>query len=757
MLTFSPLPYESKCVKKLAEARANGTTRGLVEMASGLGKTITTAFDIEQFQTEHPDTRVLVLCHRETILLQTKRKFQQYFGEEYSYGMYTGNYKTPRLTDFFFATFQTMKDHCEEFRSDAFAYIVVDEAHHTSAATYRPTVEYFHPQFLLGLTATKDRMDGQDILEVYKQTLFSMDIFDGWNQGYLAQAEYRLMLNDLNEDKFKKCLSSEESGVKLSIAQLNKTLFSERTDADIVASIREQTADLDNPTIFVFCNSIAQAKSMAHHFEGEAAMIHSDQSFQQNQAILDRFYAGDIKIILSVNMLNEGIDIPAADVVVFLRATESTTVYFQQLGRGARITKTKRTMRVLDYVANIERIAMILELEEMAKKRLKEYEATRKVTAPRRPPVEVDIPKVKFEVRKIEIKKLLEFRKSKVRGSFDSEEAFFAAVRAYASELGHPDYLSTEDIDNNRAFPCWETLRKTYKTMENFLILAGLTPTRKYSTRFKTKEAVREALQRKIFQNEGKAPTRRELDRDSDMPTITDVLRQYPSYNDALLDAGATKLNSVKWSAEKFPDAAMRQEAKKMEQELGRCPTYHEWQDNPNTCSTKVLERRYGSFNKAMESYGLTPNTRHISINPGNKKYDIKDGIISPELCQKLQDIVRKTGRKIKGTDLALKNGIPTTTYFYGHGYTIPKINQYIGAEDIILKMSVFHPLDPEVSLQLAEIVLQQGRYLEWRDMGKKKGMPPLNYFRDRGITSIDLVNAIVGADRILAELKQEK
>lgn len=442
MQVYTPRSYQLDCTSNLASARADGITRGLVVMASGLGKTLTAAFDIERYLQEHPNARILVLCHQENILFQTKRKFQQYFGEEYSYGMYSGSYKVTRRVDFTFATFQLMRGHREEFAPDAFDYIVVDEAHHTPAATYRPTVDYFQAQFLLGLTATKDRMDGQDILNTYGQTLFSMDIFEGWEQGYLARVEYNLMLNDLDEKAFKQYLQPQDANVKLTIDQLNKTFCCVQTDADLVASIRKETSDLTDPTIFIFCNSIAQVQSLAYHFGGEAAMVHSKQSYQQNQAILDAFYAGEVKIILSVDMLNEGIDIPAADVVVFLRATDSQTVFFQQLGRGARITEGKRVLRVLDYVANVERLMMVLDLE---------YEATShnggsgrigKTVDACSVPIEIKIPSIRFEIERVDIENLLS------RTSWNQDrllEQYYLLCKKYGHWLSRKELLGIKD------------------------------------------------------------------------------------------------------------------------------------------------------------------------------------------------------------------------------------------------------------------------------------------------------------------------
>ena len=125
---YTPRPYQLDCLAALAKAREDGVKKGLVVMASGLGKTLTAAFDIRQFLKSQPNARILVLCHQEEILLQSKQKFRKVFGEEYSYGLYTGNYKTRHAVSFLFVTFQTMRNHREEFPNDAFAYILVDEA-----------------------------------------------------------------------------------------------------------------------------------------------------------------------------------------------------------------------------------------------------------------------------------------------------------------------------------------------------------------------------------------------------------------------------------------------------------------------------------------------------------------------------------------------------------------------------------------------------------------------------------------------------
>ncbi len=440
---YQPRPYQSQCIATLAEARKNDVRKGLIVMASGLGKTLTAIFDIQQFLREHPDARILVLCHQESILLQSKAKFCKVFGEEYSYGMYTGSYKVSRRVDFTFATFQTMYNAKSDFAPEVFDYIIVDEAHHTLARTYRPTVDYFQPKFLLGLTATKDRMDGQDILDIYDQILYQMDIYDGWIEEWLARVDYRIMLDDLNEAEFRKYVSPQVKGAKVSLSELNKTLFAPQHDRDIVASINEQLADLDNPSMFVFCPTIEHADAMARQFGDKAAVIHSGQSAELNESVLSKFRVGDLRILISVNMLNEGIDVPETDAVIFLRATESSTIYLQQLGRGLRLSDKKRAVRVLDYVANLERIATILTMEETAKKRIATIPSDSITDKP--DPIIVNIPATKFKVKRVDIERLL--RKTQSWTTEEIIEAYFQAC------LQASVWLSTIEFERNKNLP----------------------------------------------------------------------------------------------------------------------------------------------------------------------------------------------------------------------------------------------------------------------------------------------------------------
>lgn len=360
-MKFKARDYQEECLGQIAQTVEKGEKRALVVMASALGKTITSAFALQRHFAEREFGRVLVLCHSDKILRQSKERYRDFFGEEYSYGMYIGKERASRRTDFLFATFQTMKEHRKEFPKDTFAYVVVDEAHHSKARTYFPTIHYFQPEFLLGLTATPDRLDGQKIEEIYGDPVYELDFIEATNRGLIAECDYRLVLDDLSQEKLDEYLASNE---KISINQLNRTLFIEKRDEEIVRLIGEYSAEIENPRTMIFCKTIEHAQEITRLMGNKAALMHSGNADSVNYRALEDFRNGEINTIVSIDMLNEGIDVPDANIIVFLRNTVSPSVFYQQLGRGTRLSEGKEKVLVLDFVNNCNRIQMILELKQ---------------------------------------------------------------------------------------------------------------------------------------------------------------------------------------------------------------------------------------------------------------------------------------------------------------------------------------------------------------------------------------------------------
>lgn len=352
---LQPYPHQQDGLERLDDARRRGKTRALVVMASGLGKTVTAALDAKRWLERHGG-RMLYLCHQNDILAQARATFEVVLGGSYSYGYFHGLEKTRRRVDCLFASFQTMHGARERFQLGEFSYVVVDESHHGTAYTYRPTIEYFKSGFLLGITATPDRTDLQSIREIYGEEVFSLPLEDALAQGLLTSVNYRLM-----EDEIQNREVLDTPLGELSIELLNKKLFIPKRDEEIAGVIQKWMARVKNPRVMVFCPSVAHCDKLAAHLPG-AVPIHYRLSDRAQRERLAAFRSGKADIVLTVDKFNEGIDVPEVNVIVFLRSTASRMLYFQQLGRGLRKAPGKDQVLVLDFVANCERLQTVIHL-----------------------------------------------------------------------------------------------------------------------------------------------------------------------------------------------------------------------------------------------------------------------------------------------------------------------------------------------------------------------------------------------------------
>ncbi len=743
MTSYQPRPYQKECMAALATARASGVKKGLVVMASGLGKTLTIIFDLQQFLQEHPNARILYLCHQEPILAQSKAKFKKVFGDECSYGMFTGHHKTARAVTFLFATFQTMCDHREKFAADAFDYVIVDEAHHTSAETYQPTVDYFTPQFLIGLTATKDRMDGQDILETYEQIIYQMDIYDGWAQGWLACVDYRIMLDDLKQEEFEKYVGPHATTEKVSLAQLNKTIFAPQHDEGIMASIREQTADLDDPRIFVFCPSVEHANAMAHCFEGEAAVMHSGQSYGANQAVLSKFRAGKIRIIISVDMLNEGIDVPETGVVVFLRSTESAKVFFQQLGRGLRLGKQKRTVRVLDYVANIERISTVLEMETTTKERLTSS-LTYAPSVNKPEPLVINIPATKFKVEKVDVERLLEKLIERRVGMFTKEEVI-RTLQDYAREH-NTTKLCHIDV---RPLYSWATLKRLFGGCQQAIEAAGLEYYRIPNSW--TRETIIKSLQENA--KDGKMPSASEIKNNQCYPGPSTIKKYFSSWQE-LADAAGLTIDTKKASDEDMLKAYLEASVA-----AGKWLGREGIDAHPDLSSSCVYRRRFGNLSRLPElATQLEPNR------PGLALLRPTNGLYSQAIIEdRIHAFIRTNHRLPTTVDFRTDETLPAYQVCYKRYRvkSLPKLLEMCHAQQVLDEVgeerAPAEPVFTESDIQaIRELALRLGRRLKVRDLRPANGTKSYGCFRKHKI-SLDEINRMANVDQILAELKEKE
>ena len=341
---FPPEPnaIQIEALKALRQTRDDGYKRGLVVMATGLGKTWLAAFDSLQFHSE----KVLFVAHREEILLQAEYTFVRIRPED-KVARYTG-LDYPLNVDMLFASIQTLgkTQHLKKFPADHFDYIIVDEFHHASAPSYRQLLKHFRPRFLLGLTATPERTDQADILALCDDNLvYRRDMFDGINSGLLSPFNYYGIADQEVDYQSIPWRNGKFDPDQL----LNKLATKARAKHAL-----KRWEDLKQSRTLAFCISKKHADYMAEYFQNhgyKAVSVHSDSAIRRNDA-LSKLEQAEIDIIFSVDLFNEGVDLPAIDTVLMLRPTESKIIFLQQLGRGLRTCSLKEKLVVLDFIGN---------------------------------------------------------------------------------------------------------------------------------------------------------------------------------------------------------------------------------------------------------------------------------------------------------------------------------------------------------------------------------------------------------------------
>ncbi len=355
---FTSYSYQEECLVVLKTTRIQGKAVALIVMASGLGKTVTVAFDAKEWLKANKG-RILYLCHQNDILGQAQLTFASILGSDYTYGFFTGREKSAHKADCLFASFQTMSKNAErKFSPDEFGYIIVDESHHSQAPSHLKIVEYFKPKFLLGATATPNRADGLNIRSVFGEEVYNLPLEKALAQGLLTRVDYRLVTDEISFDQINKINPDE-----LSLEDIDHNVFIPKRDEEIAASLDRHASELFEQRIVVFASSIARAEQLVQSISGSVA-IHSQVPIKERLVRLEMFRLGMIRAVITVDSFNEGIDIPEANVIVFLRSTSSMRIFYQQLGRGLRLCKGKDKVIVLDFVGNAERLIMLKELAD---------------------------------------------------------------------------------------------------------------------------------------------------------------------------------------------------------------------------------------------------------------------------------------------------------------------------------------------------------------------------------------------------------
>lgn len=590
---FVPRPHQAECLKALKEARRRGDRRALIVMASGLGKTVTSAHFALSI-VKRSRKKVLFLCHNNDILVQARRTFEAVIGGKSSrYGYFNGREKNRHRVQFLFANFQTMRDWLFDFDPEEFALVVVDEGHHGPAATYRPTIEHFRPEFLLGMTATPERMDLQNIREIYGNEVYSLYFEEAIARGLLTPVRYELVTDKIVEQKLRGLEVIETSMGKMRLSRLNKLFAIPLRDQRTVELIGRYTAGVKDPRIMVFCPSIEYCEWLKEHLPGSLP-IHSELKDKDRAERLDRFRSGDVNTILTVDAFNEGIDVPEVNVVVFLRSTASKTILFQQLGRALRKLEGKDEVLIIDLVGNCERLELLREVRESVR------------GAAGLPEQGLAKVKVPFEIHfTATAKKILEIA-TYVRGRL-SKAQMIADLKKLAEKLGRTPMA--EDIKAGSREGCCasvSTYAKTFGSIRAAQQAAGL---KLYGENPSREELLDEM--RALAAELGKTPTGSDIiaaSRAGRCHPLSQFFREFGTLTAAQREVGLTPN-----LAERKPREQLVEDLQALAQALGRTPRQRDIDSaaKEGRCAPAWgYADEFGSIPEAQRAAGLEPNVQ---------------------------------------------------------------------------------------------------------------------------------------------------
>lgn len=340
-MDIKPNKMQQKALKELRRNRDLGVKKCLIVSATGSGKTYLAAFDARNFDSR----RLLYIVHRENILIDAKNTFQKIFKNSKTLGFFTGN-KQDLDADFIFATSSMLARHLDYFSKDEFDYICYDEVHHIVADTGSKIFEYFEPEFILGLTATPERMDNKDVLSYFDSNVpYELRLGDAIRNDLVVPFHYYGIRDELLDYGNK-----NNEKISDSIVESKNIEF-------IKQEIEKHRKKGEKLKCIAFCVTKDHARRMKDAFKEigyNAESLTSEDSIETRKFVIDKLQNefDPLEIITTVDILNEGIDIPSINMVLFLRPTESSTIFLQQLGRGLRKFENKEYLTVLDFIGN---------------------------------------------------------------------------------------------------------------------------------------------------------------------------------------------------------------------------------------------------------------------------------------------------------------------------------------------------------------------------------------------------------------------
>jgi superfamily II DNA or RNA helicase len=348
-----PNRMQKRAIENLDRLRSFGEKKALVIAATGTGKTYMSAFDVKNYKPR----KLLFIVHREEILRKAKETFEKLLpNERITFGLLTGNHKEKHV-DYVFATIQTISRCYHEFDQEEFDYLIIDEAHHATSPTYQTVLKYFEPKFTLGMTATPERSDANNVFNLFDNNVaLEVRLHEALEDELVIPFHY-FGISDIE--------GIDLSGVSIDdIAEITKRLkVNERVDF-IIEKMNFYGYDGEKRKCLGFCASIEHAQYMAAEFNKrgyKSTCLHGGDSAEIRERMMNRLEndQDELEVIFTVDIFNEGVDIPSVNSVLMLRPTNSPIVFIQQLGRGLRKHANKSFLTVLDFIGNHNKTFLI--------------------------------------------------------------------------------------------------------------------------------------------------------------------------------------------------------------------------------------------------------------------------------------------------------------------------------------------------------------------------------------------------------------
>lgn len=355
--------YQQNIVDKVLRAFDAGEKRSFYIVATGLGKTVIAA-TIARNLWERGCRRILVLCHATDLAIQLEQGFWSQITKEVPTSVFFDGLPPRNTEGICFGLYQSLYGYLPGIDPEQFDVVIVDEAHHALANGFRTCLEHLKPRFLIGMTATPWRGDGQSLSAIFGNPIEKVSLVDGMAMGYLSKVDYRILCDNVDWNNMQSM-----SRKNFSIRNLNKRLFLPQRDEAVIAEIQKVVRTMNQPRIAIFSPSIEHSNRFANMLSAAgipcAALSQVDKAERRRRLLA--FSTGAYQAVCAVDVMNEGIDIPDVNLLVFLRATHSRRIFVQQLGRGLRLSEGKDKVIVLDFVSDIRRMADMIEMNREGK------------------------------------------------------------------------------------------------------------------------------------------------------------------------------------------------------------------------------------------------------------------------------------------------------------------------------------------------------------------------------------------------------